>query len=60
MQRSYKDLHRFHKSLRKFWEDQIGVPLPPDAEVWSKPRKEDEIYNYEDFMVKENVEASVC
>ena len=48
------------KSLRKFWEDQIGVPLPPDAEVWSRPRKEDEIYNYEDFMVKENVEASVC
>ena len=48
------------KSLRKFLEDQIGVPLPPDAEVWSRPRKEDEIYNYEDFMVKENVEASVC
>lgn len=44
------------KSLRKFWEDQIGLPLPPDAEVWSRPRKEDEIYNYESFLVKENLD----
>ena len=33
--------------LRKYWEDLIGIPLPEDAEVWSKPKPENEIYNYE-------------
>lgn len=39
-------------SLRKFWEDQIGQPLPPNAEVWSRARKEDEVYNYESYMLR--------
>ncbi len=43
------------KSLRKFWEDQIGIPLPHNAEVWSRPRKEDEVYNYDDYIVKREV-----
>jgi hypothetical protein len=35
-----------HKSnsLRKYWEDRIGVKLPPDAEVWSKVKSKDETY----------------
>jgi hypothetical protein len=36
-----------HESLRKYWEEQIGTTLPQDAEVWSRPEKIDEIYNYE-------------
>lgn len=47
------------KSLRKFWEDQIGVPLPHDAEVWSRPLKEDEVYNYESFLVVQNLNEDI-
>lgn len=36
-----------HPQLRKYWEEQIGTTLSQDAEVWSKPEKHDEIYNYE-------------
>lgn len=42
-------------SLRKFWEDQIGLPLPHNAEVWSRPLKEDEIYNYESYLVAQEL-----
>ncbi len=37
----YKD-----PSLRKYWEDRIGVEFTEDMEVWSRPEKEDEIYGY--------------
>lgn len=33
-------------SLKYYWEDRIGVLLPMEAEVWSKPNLEDEIYRY--------------
>jgi hypothetical protein len=35
------------KSLKKYWENRIGVTLPDSAEVWSAPKKQDEIYGYE-------------
>lgn len=37
-----------HKSsiLKKYWEEQIGVELPENAEVWSRPEKKDEVLNY--------------
>ena len=31
--------------LREHWEKAIGVSLPPDAEVWSKPRLEHETFD---------------
>jgi hypothetical protein len=33
-------------SLKKKWEDAIGLKLPQDAEVWSKPKLEVEVYRY--------------
>lgn len=30
--------------LKIYWEKRINVKLPEDAEVWSKPLKENEIY----------------
>jgi hypothetical protein len=36
-----------HEYLKKYWEEQIGMKLPDDAEVWSRPEKHDEIYDYE-------------
>ncbi len=35
-----------HPRLAQMWEERIGVALPEDAEVWSKPKKEVEIYRY--------------
>ena len=32
--------------LRKYWLDLLGQPLPEGAEVWSKPEKEYEVYNF--------------
>ncbi len=32
--------------LRRYWEDKLQVYLPPRAEVWSAPLKENEIYGY--------------
>lgn len=36
----------FHKapSIKEYWEHRIGVVLPEDAEVWSKPIKSQEIF----------------
>lgn len=36
-------------ALRLYWENKIGVKLPDDAEVWSRPEKRDEIYAYEEY-----------
>ena len=33
-----------HESMRKMWEERIDVELPKNAEVWSKPLKQEEIY----------------
>lgn len=33
--------------LKQDWEDMLGRSLPEDAEVWSKPEKEDDIYKFE-------------
>lgn len=34
-------------ALRDEWSRRLGVTLPPDAEVWSKAKEEDEVYGYE-------------
>lgn len=34
------------ESMRKYWEDKIGQPLPEGAEVWSKPTLTNEVYGY--------------
>lgn len=48
-------LHK-DKSLRKYWKDQIGVSLPANAEVWSRPLKRNEIFNYEGYInVKKDI-----
>lgn len=38
----------FDKSdiTRKYWENLLQVSLPEGAEVWSKPRKNEEVYGY--------------
>lgn len=33
--------------MRKYWEEKIGVDLPQDAEVWSKPDLTKETYFYD-------------
>jgi hypothetical protein len=35
-----------HERLKHMWEERIGTALPDNAEVWSKPRKQDEMYRY--------------
>lgn len=37
--------------LRKNWSALIGIELKEDAEVWSKPKREEEIYDYDKFLV---------
>jgi hypothetical protein len=32
--------------LRNWQEERLGVSLPEDAEVWAKPEKKEEIFNY--------------
>lgn len=32
--------------VRNWQEERIGVELPPDAEVWDKPKLENEVYRY--------------
>lgn len=32
--------------LKEYWENKIEVSLPENAEVWSAPKKEKEIYGY--------------
>lgn len=32
--------------LRKYWEELLDVELPKDAEVWTIPKREEEIYGY--------------
>lgn len=39
------------KSLRDYWQSRIGIPLPPNAEVWSKPEKADEIWGYTHYTL---------
>lgn len=34
-------------TLKKYWEDRIGVTLDDDAEVWSKIKEQEETYYYE-------------
>lgn len=49
----------FYKSpeLRQYWHNQINptdaavVQIPEDAELWSKPMKQDEIYGYLEHKV---------
>lgn len=35
-------------SLKQMWEEDLDVTLPEGAEVWSRPEKEKEIYEYTD------------
>lgn len=39
------------QSIRDYWKDLIGIPLPADAEVWSRPEKRDEIYGYKEYLI---------
>lgn len=34
-----------HPDYKEYWERRIGVELPSDAEVWSKPEIKDETFN---------------
>jgi len=45
-------------SLRDHWEDKLDTTLPPDAEVWSKCKYDDEFYRSKepDFELAERVE----
>ena len=36
-------------ALRDYWKEKIGVDLPENAEVWSKPQKKKEIYGYQEM-----------
>ena len=43
------------ESLRNTLETELGVRLPEDAEVYSRPEKENEIYGYSEFLNNTNV-----
>lgn len=36
--------------LKHYWENLIGVTLPKDAEVWSAPKLQDEIFRYNELQ----------
>lgn len=40
---NWRILHK-HVSLRHYWKNKIGTPIPEDSEVWPKPRMRDEIF----------------
>ena len=45
-----KDANRaYENSLHKYWYDRIGIHLPDNAEVWSRPEKKDEIFGFLEF-----------
>ncbi|MBP7007067.1 MAG: hypothetical protein KBB16_03340 [Candidatus Pacebacteria bacterium] len=44
---NYKILTK-SKELHNWWEERLGCPLPPDAEVWSIPDLKQEVYLYEE------------
>lgn len=44
------------QTLQEYWEELIGIPLPPNAEVWSRPEKRDEIYGYDEYLISCQVE----
>jgi hypothetical protein len=44
--------------LREYWESKLGISLPEDAEVWSKPRHEDEIYGFDEGIVVQPAAAA--
>lgn len=33
--------------MREMWEERLGVDFSEEQELWSKPEKENEIYQYE-------------
>lgn len=35
------------EKLKEMWEEYLNVTFSYDAEVWSKPERENEIINYE-------------
>ena len=37
--------------LKREWESILGVELPEDAEVWSRPTKNEEVYNYKQYAI---------
>ena len=43
---NYRILHK-DKLIKRYWEKLLSTTLPKDAEVWSRPEKEDEILGYE-------------
>ncbi len=42
---NYKILTK-SQELKNWWEERLNCSLPEDAEVWSKPDKKNEIFNY--------------
>ena len=43
------------KSLKKYWEDKIQIPLPNNSEVWPIMEKKDELFDKRDFKKLMNV-----
>lgn len=48
-----------HPHIKKEWEDIIGVEIPEDAEVWSRPTKNEEVYNYKEFAKENGLDPEV-
>lgn len=45
------------EAIRAYWENKIGLPLPENAEVWSKPEERDEIYGYAELLRERELEV---
>lgn len=60
MSRNWMILHK-HDDLRKEWENILDMNLPDDAEVWSRPTKYEEVYNFEGYAHQvENLEEEAA
>lgn len=50
-----------YMSLREYWFRRIGSPIPEEGEVWPKPKMEDEIYDFYNEVLKEELaEGTTC
>ena len=48
-----------HPLIKKEWEDILGMELPKEAEVWSRPIKNDEIYAWKEYAETKGIDPTI-
>lgn len=54
---NYKILTK-DQGVANYWREFRGLDIPEDAEVWSRPEKEDEIYGYKESLIENTTQRS--